>query len=122
MRDRQVQGSNPHSHYLRFIHLRSHFIIQYLSLHGVKDKNKQKEAEFEIEREREMEKQRKRERERERVIKLEKETKRERERERERNNENDRKQNKSHLLHLVCACESAPFFILYEMQPPSSSY
>ena len=64
MRDRQVQGSNPHSHYLRFIHLRSHFIIQYLSLHGVKDKNKQKEAEFEIEREREMEKQRKRERER----------------------------------------------------------
>ena len=64
MRDRQVQGSNPQPHYLRFIHLRSHFIIQYLSLHGVKDKDKQKEAKFEIEREREMEKQRKRERER----------------------------------------------------------
>ena len=65
MRDRQVQGSNPQPHYLRFIHLKSHFIIQYLSLHGVKDKDKQKEAEFEIEREREreMEKQRKRERE-----------------------------------------------------------
>ena len=119
MRDRQVQGSNPQPHYLRFIHLRSHFIIQYLSLHGVKDKDKQKEAEFEIERERDGETTKKRERER--VIKLEKETKRERERERERNNENDRKPNKSHLLHLVCACESAPFFILYEMHPPSSS-